>query len=107
MIVFLIHAWVNFYLFQFVRYYDWEVVKAWAMATFWSVVHRLFTAPFIRMIWVLVVLMVSRRSGLFDRFTLSTAAAMFPDTVQLDSQSPAFDCDDQDSNVGDDDGGNE
>ena len=75
---FLIHAWVHFFLFQFVRFYSWEVVKAWAMATLWSVVHRFFSSPAILMVWVLGLLIVFRTCSLLDGFVLDSTASVFP-----------------------------
>eukprot|EP00931_Biecheleriopsis_adriatica_P039042 TRINITY_DN22320_c0_g1_i1.p1 TRINITY_DN22320_c0_g1~~TRINITY_DN22320_c0_g1_i1.p1 ORF type:complete len:122 (-),score=19.13 TRINITY_DN22320_c0_g1_i1:103-468(-) len=49
-----------FFIFQFVRHYSWAVVEKWIVATVWSLVHRLFSAPGIRMVYVIIFLFFSQ-----------------------------------------------
>lgn len=104
LLVVLIQTWCAFFMFQFVRSYKWEVVEAWLLATFWSVVHRLITAPGIRVIWVLCVLTFSRTFSALDCCVAYTTASIFSDHVPIVADAPG---DSDDDSIIEDDGGDD
>mmetsp|Transcript_42428 Transcript_42428/g.92778 ORF Transcript_42428/g.92778 Transcript_42428/m.92778 type:complete len:239 (-) Transcript_42428:235-951(-) len=65
-IVICIQSLCLFFLFSFVRHYPWTVIEKWLIATFLGLFHRFFSAPFIRMAWILVLLACSTYTSLCD-----------------------------------------
>merc|ERR1711879_927328 len=91
-IIFSVHLCCGFIIFQFVRFYERQVYEKWFIATLWTVVHRFFTAPSVRTLWVFVVLIVSRVSSTFDLcLARSPHITTFP---KASSDSSSFAADD-------------
>jgi len=65
-IVVIIQVFCVFFLLQFVRYYPWTVVQRWFLAALQSLIHRVFSAPAIRMTWIYLLLVNTRFHGNCD-----------------------------------------
>lgn len=83
-LVTVIHIICWFVLSQFVRYYPWALVESWFLATLSSAFHRFFSAPTIRVTWMLIILLISKVTGIFDLvLALSPQLTIFPRSVPL------------------------
>lgn len=63
-----VHCWCVLCMTQFVRYYSWPLLKKWFCATANGLFYRFFAAPGIRMVFVIVVLLLSKTCFCCDHF---------------------------------------
>jgi hypothetical protein len=82
-IVVLLHLGCNLFIFQFVRFYEWNLIQKWVLAIVQGVFHRFFSAPGIRMVWLFVLLLSARFSGVCNGyFAQSPHISTFPDGLE-------------------------
>lgn len=86
-----IHLWCVIFLANFVRYYPYTIIEKWAIATVWSVFHRLVSAPVIRATWMLLILFLSQIGPCLDFFiVMSSTTAVFPPLAQIKQSDKAM-----------------
>jgi len=78
-------AFFVFFLLSFVRYYSWTVVQKWYLANFQAIIHRLFSAPLLRMSWIFSFMVCSSYTGCCDSCIVGMGALV---TFQTPLEKP-------------------